>query len=298
MSRVRSMTGFGQAESSSEQGSLAVEIKSVNHRFLDARVHLPRDLSLLEIPLVKQVKSRLERGKVEVTVKWFPAPEMTAGVTFNQNLVARYEADVDHIAACLHREEETVSLEYLLSLPGSVDKESNEDVSQAVGELAARVLDEALDALVAEREREGGPLAEEITQRLDDLQRHREAVAERRGEVVEAYRERLAKRAREWAQSASVELDKGRIESEILIFAERSDIQEELVRLEAHIQAFRDLLDEQRASKGKPMEFLTQELLRETNTIASKGRDTSINVLVLEMKNEIEKIREQVMNIE
>ncbi|MFW6303538.1 MAG: YicC/YloC family endoribonuclease [Candidatus Sumerlaeota bacterium] len=298
MSNIRSMTGFGRAEGCSEPGSLTVEIKSVNHRFLDARVHLPRDLSLLEIPLVKQVKSRLERGKVEVSVKWFPSPEMTGGVTFNQNLVARYEADVDHIAAFLHREEEKVSLEYLLSLPGAIEKESNEDLSQAVGELAAEVLEKALDALVAEREREGVPLADEISSRLDALQKYQETVAERRQEVVDAYRERLTKRAGEWAQSASVELDKGRIESEILVFVERSDIQEELVRLEAHIQAFRDLLVEERPSKGKPMEFLTQELLRETNTIASKGRDTSINSLVLEMKNEIEKIREQVMNIE
>jgi uncharacterized protein (TIGR00255 family) len=298
MDFLRSMTGFGRAEASSDIGSITVEIKSVNHRFLDARVHLPRDLSLLEIPLSRRVKKRLERGKVEVSVKWTPSPELAGGVSFNEELIRRYEADVAHIANALGREHENVPLEYLLSLPGAADKEARDDLSETIGKQAAEVLDAALDNLIAEREREGVPLAEEIAYRLDELERHRNAVEERREEVVDAYRQRLSKRAEEWAQSAEVELDKGRIESEILVFAEKSDVREELVRLEAHIKAFRDLLGEKKNAKGKPMEFLTQELLRETNTTASKARDTDILSSVLEMKNEIEKIREQVMNIE
>ena len=295
---VRSMTGFGRAAKTSETGGFVMEIKSVNHRFLDSRIYLPRDLSSLEIPLSKILKKRLARGKVDVSVQWTPAADYLPRLEFDRELLKHYQTEIVNLAQPL-RCEDQVPFEYLLSLPGVSEKKTPDLDLGPVLDLASETLGEALDALVAERGREGEALRQDLAERLDNLETNRAAIEERREEVVEAFRARLKKKAKEWAASVSVQMDEGRLETEILLFAERSDVTEELTRLAVHIVAFRkDLEAEDGEPKGKPLEFLTQELLRETNTIASKARDTDILSRVLEMKNEIEKIREQIMNVE
>ena len=298
MTPIQSMTGFGRAEKTGEQGSFAVEVRSVNHRFLDPRVHLPRELASLEIPLLKTVKARLARGKVEVSVRWTPAEDYVPRLRFNPAILARYRTEIANLAP-ESGEGSPVSLEFLLGLPGVSDKEAPETDQTQLFELAGSALSEALDALVAEREREGQALRAEFHGLLDGLKARREEIAARRDEVVEAYRAKFQKKAEEWAASASVQIDAGRLETEVLLFAERSDISEELARLAAHLTAFRENLEGENAGpRGKTMEFLTQEILRETNTIASKARDTAIASLTVELKDEIEKIREQAMNVE
>ncbi|NQU43427.1 YicC family protein [bacterium] len=293
-----SMTGFGRAEDSREIGAFAVEAKSVNHRFLEPRVHLPRELSWLELPLTRLIKERLIRGKVDASIRWTPAPEYQPRASFNRAILADYERQTADLAEFLEREE-AVSLEYLLQLPGVAEAASPIMEEEAVQDLAISALNQALDALIEERRREGEALEKEIRLRLSNLEEMRTSIESRREEVVETYRQRLRKKAEEWAQTASVEIDAGRLESEILLYAERSDITEELVRLDTHIDAFVQAFDASgEAAQGRSMEFLAQELLRETNTIGSKARDTSIATLVLTMKNEIEKIREQILNVE
>lgn len=299
MSPLRSMTGFGRAEKSGAAGSFAVEIRSVNHRFLDFHITLPRDLSWLEMPLMAAAKGRLARGKVEALVRWTPSPDHAPRARFNETLLDAYAVELARIAEALGRRDEKVSLEYLLGLPGVLEREAMDADQEAILALAEATLGEALDRLVAERTREGGALRETFRGLLDDLLARRAQVEARRGEVVEVYRQRLRKRAAEWAESAQVRVDDGRLETEILLYAERSDIAEELARLAVHLKAFGDLLESAEDKPlGKPMEFLAQEMLRETNTTASKSRDAAILSTVIEMKNEIEKIREQVLNAE
>lgn len=304
MTPLMSMTGFGRAEAESPLGTCVVEIKTVNHRFLEPRVYLPRDLAALEIPLTRRIKERLARGKVDVGIRWTPAPETAPQMRFNEKLFQDYHVRIHRLAAHVG-ESCCVPIEYILELPGVSEKTSPEIDEGAIEALLAEALDKALDSLTDERAREGQALANEIAHRLDALDALREKIDQHRGAVVAAYRERLEKKAEEWAQDARISVEPGRLEAEIMLFADRADVTEELVRLQTHIQAFRDMLDgaeqaaaSQAESRGKPMEFLTQELLRETNTIASKARNTELTAHVLAMKNEIEKVREQVLNVE
>jgi len=297
MAGTMSMTGFGTGESRSDLGVFAVEIKSVNHRFLEPRVYLPRELSSLELPLTRLVKDRLGRGKVDVSVRWTPGPECQPKAAFNLAVLRQYEAAVREAAGLLGRDE-TVSLEFLLGLPGVMETAATDADTSPPAQQAASAINQALDALVEERRREGAVLEGEVLSRLDNLAALAQEVEARREQVVESYRERLRK-AEEWAQTASLQLEPGRLEAEVLMFAERSDITEELVRLRAHVEAFRAAFTGIAAGpQGKPMEFLAQELLREANTMASKSRDTAVSSAVLGMKNEIEKIREQILNVE
>ncbi|HUT26402.1 MAG TPA: YicC/YloC family endoribonuclease [Sumerlaeia bacterium] len=299
MSPVRSMTGFGAAEGSSELGSMRMEVKSVNHRFLEPRIRLPRELGDLELPMMRIIREKLQRGKVDVNVHWTPAPAYIPRLAFNQTVLRRYRDEIAALAEPLDMNGE-VSLEYLLALPGVADTDTPEVHEPQLLALASDTLEQALNALIAERRREGASLEEELASRLDQLDQARKDIDQRRVEVVDAMRARLAKKAEEWAQSLSIQIDPDRLEGEVLLFAERADITEELVRLRAHIEAFRRLLasSPERESQGKPMEFLSQELLREANTIASKCRDTTVSSLTLGIRNEIEKIREQVQNVE
>lgn len=293
-----SMTGFGRAESLSDLGAVTIEIKSVNHRFLEPRLFLPRDLASLELPLLRIVKQRLTRGKVDVSIRWQPSPTYTPKASFNAPLVERYATEVRAIAETLGLSE-PVRLDYLLSLPGVQQTDSPRlDDTEILGQLSA-TLEQAIETLQAERRREGLSLEGDLLARLETLRASKRDIDARGGEVLDAYRAKLAKKAVEWAQSASIAIDAGRLETEVLMFAERSDITEESVRLEMHIDAFRDALSKpDLPPQGKSMDFLSQELLRETNTIASKSRDCAIASTVISMKNEIEKIREQAMNIE
>lgn len=298
MTPIKSMTGFGRAEKASDLGTLTIELKTVNHRYLDSRVHFPRELSMLEIPLINRIKKQLSRGKLEMTIRWQPSEALISRAQFNEALLRQYLEELGGIAENLGRND-TVSFEYLLGLPGIMQKGCETAPDEALLALGTEVLDEALGVLVEVRSREGQALAEELSSRLENMSRMRDEIHERAPEVTAIYRERLKKKADEWARAASVQVEDGRLEVEVMLFADRSDVTEELVRLSTHIQAFREMLDApDGAPQGKPMEFLVQELLRETNTVASKSRDTSITATVLQMKSEIEKIREQVMNVE
>lgn len=299
MSGIRSMTGFGRGAAASALGSLEVEIKSVNHRYLDLRLNLPREFAACEAALTRLVRERLARGKVDATFRWTPAAEAAPRLRFNVELLRYYQAELASVAMPLRRED-SVSFEYILGLPGVTEKESPSLDAEGLAELAARALAEGLEGLVSEREREGRSLAEELAGRIATLERLRAEIENRSGLVLEAYRERLEKKAAEWARLAEVELDDGRIETEIMLYADRADVTEELVRLRAHFAAFRENLKggAEGDPPGKVCDFLCQEILRETNTVASKSRDSELAASVIAMKNEIEKIREQILNVE
>lgn len=291
---IRSMTGYAQVKSQASDGSLFVlSLKSVNHRFLDPQLRLPPEMDELEIRIRRVLKERLARGHVEVTLNL----ERRAGEGFelNRDLVAGYVAAYRKAAAEFGAPGEP-DLNVILRIPGALLSSAAIDGNFEAAVLAA--LDQAIAKLNRMREEDGRGVEAELRRRLHSLEEAMREVSKLRSAVSRAYMEKVRARMQELLQEA----DEDRILQEAAILAERSDVQEELVRLETHIQHFRSMLDEG-GELGKKLDFLLQELNREANTLLSKtsgiaGEGLRITELGLHMKAEIEKCREQVQNLE
>ena len=292
------MTGFGSAAFRCGAWSFELEARSVNHRHLDARVRLPRALTSLEPVLRSRVQERFGRGKLDVVVVapegGTPAPQLDIDLS-----VAR-----DYLAASRSlAESEGMSAELdaagLLALPGVARLAEPELDEGDLREPLLEALDRALDGLADMRAKEGSALARDLEGRLARVIELVADLEARSGEVRAAASERLQKRARQ-LQAETGLLDEARLHQEIVLAAERMDIQEELVRLRSHVEQFRSLLAEADAQTpvGRRLEFLLQELGREANTIGSKGSDAPIAHRVVELKGELECMREQVLNVE
>lgn len=288
------MTGFAQVKSQAAGGnSFTLSLKSVNHRFLDTQLRLPPETEELEIKIRRILKERLARGHVEVTL--IIDRGESDGFELNRDLVGGYVAAFRKAAKEFGTSGEP-DLNIILRMPGALGAAapSNEHFESAV--LAS--LDKALTRLNVMREEEGRGTATELRRRLQSLEDATREVSKLRAAVSRAYLEKIRARIAELIGNA----EEDRILQEAAILAERSDIQEELVRLETHIQHFRSLLD-QGGEVGKKLDFLLQEFNREANTLLSKtsgvaGEGLRITELGLLMKSEIEKCREQVQNIE
>jgi uncharacterized protein (TIGR00255 family) len=295
---IHSMTGFGNARFRVNDWSFELEMRSVNHRHFDARIRLPRLLAALEPDVRARIQSRFARGKVDVTViapeGGTPPPQLEIDLAAAREYLAaaRTLAQSDGVAGEL-------DAAALLGLPGVA-----RFVEPAVpeGELRERALaavDEGLDALVAMRATEGAALARDLRTRLDRVLALAGEVEQRSGLVQEAAKERLRKRARQLELETGL-LDEARLHQEIAFAAERMDVTEEIVRLRSHVDQFRELVEAAGPTRpvGRQLEFLLQELAREANTIGSKGSDAPIAHWVVELKTELERIREQVQNVE
>jgi uncharacterized protein (TIGR00255 family) len=295
---IRSMTGFGRASFAVGELAFDVELRSVNHRYLDARVKLPRLLAGFEGDVRARLQARLDRGKVDLSVT-SPGPGGPA-----PRLEIDLEAARQYLRAARDlRGREGVTGEIgvggLLALPGVARFVEPELSADLLREGLLRAVDAALEAADAMRVHEGGALLRDLSQRLG---RVLELVAsvEARGEVVQqAVRERLRRRAEQLRQEVGL-LDEARLHQEIVIAADRLDVAEELVRLRSHVEQFQRILDE--AGPGKPvgrrLDFLLQEFGREANTIGSKASDAPVAHTIVELKTEIERLREQVQNLE
>jgi uncharacterized protein (TIGR00255 family) len=291
---IRSMTGFAQVKAHSSDGSsFTLSLKSVNHRFLDPQFRLPQEMEELEIKMRRVLKERLARGHVEVTL----AVERREGEGFelNHELVAGYVAAFRKAAREFSAPGEP-DLNVILRIPGALGATAPMDGNFEAAVLAS--LDQAIVKLNAMREEEGRGMESELRKRLEALEQANKEVSKLRSAVSRAYLEKVRSRMQELIGNA----EEDRILQEAAILAERSDIQEELVRLDTHIQHFRTLLA-QGGEVGKKLDFLLQEFNREANTLLSKtsgvaGEGLRITELGLLMKSEIEKCREQVQNIE
>lgn len=292
---IRSMTGFGSSSVTTPLGEVGVEVKSVNNRFLDMNLKLPRELNNVELRLRDEVKRRLRRGKVDVFIRWTPAPNAQPLYHLNTALIKTY---ADQLRDALNGND--VECGHLLSLPGVVIPSPAVDEEGGLAEAAATALNQALDAVEQFRQREGSDLAAAIAGSLDVIAGHRAAVAEAKDDIQREHETRLRDRVARLQQELAVSVDPGRLEQELMFFADKSDITEELVRLDAHLASFRKMLSTSNGSEpvGKSMDFLVQELLRETNTIGNKARGVAVAQNIVQMKSEIEKIREQVQNLE
>ena len=293
---LRSMTGFGRAEVSAGPIAISVEARSLNHRHLDVTVRLPRALAGLEMDARRLIQSRLQRGRVEITVQLAPAAGGSLQqLRVDQRLAAEYVARARALGAAVGVGGD-VTLAWVLERPGVVTLEdADAPAPDTVWPVLSDALAKALDELVARRATEGEALGVELHALTADLRAQVDLVEARAPAAAARRAERLRERIRALLGDATI--DEGRILSEVAVWAEKTDVREELTRLRAHLAEFAHVLDTGEVV-GRPLDFLIQELGREVNTIASKGDDLEVSQAALAAKGLIEKMREQVQNLE
>lgn len=290
---MRSMTGYGRCHLEEDGREMTVEVKSVNHRFLDTSYRLSRALSFLDDAVRKGVSARLARGHVDVFVTYANHRQDAKAVRVDTALAVAYRQALGELAAAVGKEADIPLADYT-RLPDVLSVQEKDEDQQAVRALFERALSGALDGLIAMREQEGARLCADILQKTESIERIAEGIAQRAPSVVCDYRDRLRQRV---AALTEGEIDEARLITEVAIFADRAAIDEELVRLKSHLAAIRETVSLGEPA-GRKLDFLVQELNREVNTIGSKAMDTAIAQAVVSAKGEIEKLREQVQNIE
>ena len=295
---LQSMTGFGRAQGDSEFGQLSAELRTVNNRFQDISINLPRELGLLESALRMLLKQEIPRGKIDCRIRYTPAPARHSRVTINIALAREYLDQLKQLQEAGASGD--IPINVLTTLPGVVEIAPADSDEQALWEALKGVVLQAGQALGAERAREGDALGRQLHDLGRQLRARVDEIDLHKSDIVKKYRERLTQRVAELEADIKTKLDPGRLEMEVALYADRADISEELTRLRAHLDRLDKLLqnEEGATQAGKNFDFLTQELGRETNTIASKVRDTTVAGMALEMKSIIERIREQTQNIQ
>jgi uncharacterized protein (TIGR00255 family) len=295
---ILSMTGFGSASFRVAEAAFEIELRSVNHRHLDVRVKLPRALAGLEHELKAQIQERFERGKLDCTIVSPSGEAPVPRLEIDRAAVDAYLGAARSLVA-EQGVPDTLGTAQLLGLPGVARLVEPELPEDALRGALRSALDAALAALAAMRADEGQALARDFEARLARLEELAAGIEARTGEIQQSVRERLRRRARQLENEVGV-LDEARLYQEISLAADRLDVTEELVRLRSHCEQFRRTLAG--AGPGRPvgrrLDFLLQEMSREANTIGAKGADASAAHLVVEVKTELERMREQVQNVE
>ena len=291
---IRSMTGYGKKDVASDNAGVTVEIRSVNHRFLEVAVRVPRSLAQLEDPIRKAVQQRCLRGRVDVSVSVHAAGGSLKTVQIDQALAKQYHGALKKLQKSLGLKG-TIDISLLAGFRDIVSITDEPVDTEHLGKTVLRALGVALTDLEKMRKREGDALAQDLISHLDAIRTAKSTVAERAPELAANAFGRMKGRIEALLQAEIP--DPARLQQELALYADRSDISEELVRLESHMLQFDQTL-RSKESVGKTLEFLLQEMGREVNTIGSKANDADIAALVVRMKAELEKLREQVQNVE
>ena len=291
---VRSMTGYGRGTASDGNMTVTVELKSVNHRFFECSIKAPRQFSFFEDKLKSYLQSRIARGKVDVFVSFERGAVSTETVTVNEALAESVVNAMRSIAE-KYNVSDDVSATAVAAVSGVLTVTSGQLDDEATGNIILSAASDAVDAFIAARETEGARLAADVISKSENILQFVEIVEKRSPETVALYRERLENRIKELLQSASV--DEQRVLTETALFADKIAVDEETVRLRSHIAHLNEMF-KAAGPIGKKLDFIVQEMNRETNTIGSKCQDIDISRVVVDMKSEIEKIREQIQNIE
>ena len=290
---IRSMTGFGTGRGGEGGEAVEAEVRSVNHKYCEVKARLPRELGALETDIGRWVKERLARGGVEVSIRRSSA-RGALSPRVDAQLAAEYARAFEEVRARLGLSGE-VSLADVLAADGVVTlEERSVDLESARGATAAAVA-AALTELLAMREREGGALARDIEGRLSVVEGIAGRLAEAAPRTLETYRARLAERVAELSRGLAP--DPVRLATEVALFADRTDVTEELTRLGSHVAQMRGLLASGEPA-GRKMDFLVQEMHREANTVGSKSQSAEAAAAVVSLKAELERVREQVQNVE
>lgn len=291
---IKSMTGFGRAEAVTKEWKITIELKSVNHRYLDLNIKMPRKLNLFEGQIRNLMKTYMQRGKVDVFITYEDYTAGSVALKYNHDLAFEYLNYLKEIEENFHLKNDVTAT--MLSRYPEVLTMEEQPVNEA--ELWSRMegpLNEACQKFADTREREGEHLKKDLLLKLEGLDQMVSKVEERAPQVVQAYREKLETKVHELLEDSQI--DESRIAAEVVIFSDKICNDEETVRLHSHIRGMKKILTEKEGI-GRKLDFMAQEMNREANTILSKSNDLEISDIAIDLKTEIEKIREQIQNIE
>ncbi|SFE40238.1 YicC/YloC family endoribonuclease [Alteribacillus iranensis] len=290
-----SMTGFGHAQSQYKDGRIIVEIKSVNHRFCDIQFRMPRQLMMLEEQLQTLVRKKVARGKVDVFISLEGISPSTKRTSVDRELLHHYLDEADQLEQ-YNLFDPRLSLQEFLFHPDIVTVEEETKMAQDCMDEIKAAVQLAVDQLFEMRLAEGKKLFEDIIQRIDMIRGLTANIERQAPKVVDYYMNRLHQRIAELLDGR-YELEQERVLTETAVFADKINVEEEITRMYAHCDQFISIMED-RGAKGRKLDFLVQEMNREANTIGAKANDATLSHLVVEVKSELEKIKEQVQNIE
>lgn len=291
---IRSMTGFGRAEITTEEYKVSVEIKSVNHRYLDLSVKLPGRIAYTENNIRNTAKEKIIRGKTDIYIVYEETKDKNIKVTYNPDIAKMYMDALNEMSKDFNLESD-IRLSTLSRYPEVLEiREENPD-EDLVWERIKKPLNDALDKFIESRTVEGKRLADDLISKCDALASYVDTIEERSPQIINEYKERLTKKVEELFDQKPI--DEARIATEVTIYADKICVDEEIVRLKSHISQMKDMLKTGN-EVGRKLDFITQEMNRESNTILSKSTDVEVCNIGIEMKTLVEKIREQIQNLE
>ncbi len=291
---LKSMTGFGRMQEVINNREISVEIRSVNHRYYEYNSRVPRAYGYLDEKLKGFLNGRVSRGKIEVSVSIFNQEGTDAAIEINHSIADGYVSALRSVSGELNLKDD-LALSSIMRLPDIFNVVKTTEDEEVIWQDVKTVASKALDKFVCMRETEGRKMYEDISSRLDFIEDVVGEVEKRSPIVTELYREKLYSKIKELIGDRNI--DDSRVLTEVAVFSEKTAVDEETVRLRSHIAQYRSLLKSD-GPIGRKLDFLTQEMNREVNTIGSKGQDLEITKMVVDLKSEIEKIREQIQNIE
>lgn len=291
---IKSMTGFGRCEKATDQYKISVEIKSVNHRYLDMSIKMPKKFNYFEAALRNLLKNDIQRGKVDIFITYEDYTAQTMQLKYNEGLAAEYMEYFRKMKEQFGLTDD-VTVMQLAHMPEVLTMEEAPEDEDSMWKLLSGAVEEAAKAFVETRVREGEHLKNDLISKLDEMLALVEEIENRSPSIVDEYRARLTEKVKELLESNTV--DESRIVTETTIFADKICVDEETVRLRSHIEATKKELAAG-GSVGRKLDFIAQEMNREANTILSKASDLEVSGKAIELKTGIEKVREQIQNIE
>jgi uncharacterized protein (TIGR00255 family) len=291
---ISSMTGFGRAQISRDGIDVSVEIKSLNSRFLEINLKLPAIVQPKEFEVKELIRRRISRGKITVTIDFKVNPSVQSPIKVNFDFVGAYVKALRELKRKFKVKGE-IKLEHLLSLPNIFDVNSF-DISEEQWEILKEGIEKALENLIESRCKEGEQLAEDIEKRVKMISEKVDLIQKLSEENLRERQKKLREKVHEIF--SDVEFDRNRLEAELLILADKLDVTEECIRLKSHVNVFLEVMKSDDVAVGKRLNFILQEMLREATTIGAKTDDVEVTYLVVVIKEEIEKIREQLQNVE
>ena len=292
---IKSMTGFGRSEVVTDERKITIELKSVNHRYLDLSIKMPKKLSFLEGSIRNLMKTYIQRGKVDVYITYEDYTINNGTLKYNKELAAEY-------IACLKQIQQDFDLDYdikvstLSRYPDILTMEEQSVDEEELWSILEPPVREACEKFVQTRTQEGHNLEKDLLEKLDGLDKKVTRIEERSPEVVNAYRTKLEAKVSELLEDTQI--DDNRIAAEVILFSDKICNDEETVRLHSHVKNMKKMLTTEKEGIGRKLDFMAQEMNREANTILSKSSDMEISDIAIDLKTEIEKIREQIQNIE
>ena len=291
---IKSMTGFGRAESVTKERKIIIEMKSVNHRYCDMNIKMPKKFNFFEASIRNHLKTYIGRGKVDIFITYEDYRESNVCVKYNSEIAAEYVKYLQQMAQDFSLKTD-ISPVSLSRYPEVFTLEEQTENEEELWKEIAAILDEAATQFVESRTKEGEALRNDLISKLDGMLEMVDYIENTSPSLVDDYRARLEAKVKELLENTTI--DESRIATEVTIYADKICVDEETVRLHSHMTQLRQMLEGDKET-GRKLDFLIQEINRETNTIGSKANDIRITRLVVDMKSEIEKMREQVQNIE